>query len=91
MLDPNFLKILVCPETHQTLQLADERLIDALNERVGRGDLSNQAGTQLERRLDGGLVREDGTILYPIVDGIPTLLSDEAIDLAAIARGNSDV
>ena len=91
MLDPNFLKILVCPETHQTLQLADERLVDELNERVDRGDLSNQAGTQIEKRLEGGLVREDGKILYPIVDGIPTLLSDEAIDLAAIAQGNSDV
>ena len=91
MVDPNFLKILVCPETHQTLQLADERLVDELNERVDRGDLSNQAGTQIEKRLEGGLVREDGKILYPIVDGIPTLLSDEAIDLAAIAQGNSDV
>ena len=91
MVDPNFLKILVCPETHQTLQLADERLVDELNERVDRGDLSNQAGTQIEKRLEGGLVREDGKILYPIVDGIPTLISDEAIDLAAIAQGNSDV
>ncbi len=91
MLDPNFLNILVCPETHQTLQLADERLIDELNQQIGRGDLSNQSGAQLEKRLEGGLVREDGTILYPIVDGIPTLLSDEAIDLTAIARGNSDV
>ena len=91
MLDPNFLKILVCPETHQSLQLADERLIDELNQQVGRGELSNQSGTQLEKRLEGGLVREDGTILYPIIDGIPTLLSDEAIDLTAIALGKSDV
>jgi uncharacterized protein YbaR (Trm112 family) len=30
------------------------------------------------------LVREDGTLLYPIVDDIPVLLTEEAIPLEAI-------
>ena len=29
--------------------------------------------------LAAGLVREDGRVVYPIVDGIPLLLVDEAI------------
>jgi uncharacterized protein YbaR (Trm112 family) len=31
--------------------------------------------------LDGGLVRDDGRILYPVRDDIPVMLLDEAIDL----------
>lgn len=83
MLDLNFLKILVCPETHQALELADEQLVKDLNARIEQGDLCNLGGAELKKTLESGLVREDGQILYPIIDGIPTLLSDEAIGLGS--------
>ena len=35
--------------------------------------------------IDGGLLRADNTLFYPILDGIPLLLPDEAISLAEIA------
>ena len=38
-----------------------------------------------DQLLDGGLLRGDKTFLYPIHDGIPVLLADEAIPLAQLA------
>jgi uncharacterized protein YbaR (Trm112 family) len=46
--------------------------------------LKNKGGEPVEAPLAGGLVREDNTLLYPIVDGIPVLLIDEAIPLEQI-------
>ena len=37
--------------------------------------------------LSEGLVREDGKILYPVDDGIPVMLIDEAIALDAFSAG----
>jgi uncharacterized protein YbaR (Trm112 family) len=36
----------------------------------------------VEKPLDGGLVREGGDVVYPIVDEIPVLLKDEAIEIS---------
>jgi len=33
--------------------------------------------------LEEGLLREDGTLIYPIRDGIPVLLIDEGILVAS--------
>ena len=54
-------------------------LIARLNEAIAAGELRNQGGQPVDNPLDGGLIREDSTLLYPIVDGIPVLLVDEAI------------
>ena len=83
MLSPDLLKLLVCPETQQALSMADEDIISELNGRLLEGKVLNLSGVRLERPLEGGLIREDRKILYPILDGIPALLSDEAIELGA--------
>jgi uncharacterized protein YbaR (Trm112 family) len=81
MIDKELLDILVCPENHAPLTLADGRVVDRLNAMVQAGTLKNRSGRRVERTMDGGLLRNDQTLVYPILDGIPVLLVDEAIPL----------
>jgi uncharacterized protein YbaR (Trm112 family) len=75
---------LVCPETHQPLTEADAVTIGRLNDAVTRGALSFTGGAQVEQRLDGGLIRQDGQVLYPVIQGIPHLTIDQAIALGQL-------
>ncbi len=84
MIDEKLLDILACPENHTSLSLADEQLLAKLNKAISAGKLKNKAGQPVEEPVEGGLVREDRTLLYPIVDGIPVLLIDEALPLDQI-------
>jgi uncharacterized protein YbaR (Trm112 family) len=81
LISEELLAMLVCPEKRTPLKLAASPLIAALNTRVARRELKNRAGDVVERPLDGGLLRQDGVVLYPIIDRIPVLLVDEAIPL----------
>ncbi|HYT59070.1 MAG TPA: Trm112 family protein [Haliangiales bacterium] len=83
MLDPELLKIMCCPETHQPIALAEPLLIEELNRRIAAGQLKNHGGQPVMEKIDGGLVREDGKCLYPIRGNIPIMLIDEAIPLTA--------
>ncbi|MFN0007967.1 MAG: Trm112 family protein [Planctomycetota bacterium] len=79
MIDKDLLQILACPETHQSLAEAEAALLTKLNERIAAGQAKNRAGTNVTEKLEGGLVRQDGKLVYPIREGIPVLLIDEAI------------
>lgn len=83
MLDPELLKIMCCPETHQPIAHAAPSLIEELNRRIAAGQLKNHGGQPVTEKIDGGLVREDGKFLYPIRGNIPIMLIDEAIPLTA--------
>ena len=83
MLDAELLKILCCPENHEALALADATQIDRLNQQIVAGRLRNRAGQPVTEKLDGGLIRTDRRFLYPIRQGIPVLLIDEAIAIQA--------
>jgi uncharacterized protein len=83
MIDQELLDILVCPETHQPVRLADESLVQRLNERIRAGEVKNRGGTSVGEEISGGLIREDRKLVYPIRDDIPIMLIDEAILLEA--------
>jgi uncharacterized protein len=84
MVDPQLLEILVCPETKQPLREADSALLGRINAAIAKGSLKNRAGEAVKDSVDGALVRQDQKYLYPVREGIPIMLIDEAILLADV-------
>ena len=66
-MDQALLDILCCPATHQPLHPADGHAL--------------AAAARLGKPLREGLLREDGRVLYPVMNGIPLLLVEEGITL----------
>jgi uncharacterized protein YbaR (Trm112 family) len=81
MIDPELLKILCCPETHQELHLAEPGILEKLNAQIGKGALKNRSGKLVSDKLETGLIRADGKFLYPVRRDIPVMLVDEAIPI----------
>ena len=81
MIDKDLLAILCCPETKQPVTVAHSHLVDKLNEMAALGGLMNKGKKPVSEQMDGGLIRVDQTILYPIREGIPVLLIEEGIPL----------
>lgn len=75
------LSILRCPETRQSLTIAEPALLVRLNARVRAGSSRTTSGKPVSELLEGGLVRADGSALYPVRKRVPVLLVDEAIAL----------
>jgi len=65
ILNEALIKALRCPETKQPLRVAT-------TDEIARANCQG---------LHAGLLREDGNVIYPIRDGFPILLTDEAIRL----------
>lgn len=84
-LDKDLLAILCCPETKQAVALADEQLIQKVNGAIERGTLKNKAQKPVTEKLDGGLIRSDNKILYPVREDIPVMLIDEGIPLDQVS------
>ncbi|MCA9471730.1 MAG: hypothetical protein MRJ96_04545 [Nitrospirales bacterium] len=80
-IDSSLLSILCCPDTKQQVTMADSQLIEEVNSGIEKGEILNRAGGQVKEKLDGGILREDKKVLYPIRDRIPIMLIEEAIVL----------
>ena len=80
-MDDNLLEIICCPETQQPLRHADAELVTDLNQRIEAGTLLDRVEEKVGQKIEGGLLREDGKILYPIRQNIPTLLIEQGIPL----------
>ena len=81
MLDPEFVKILVCPDNRTPVRIASEQEITNLNQKIEEGSLQNISGRKVNDKLDGGMIREAGDRLYPVRKNIPVMLVEEAIKL----------
>lgn len=80
-IDNELLEILICPETKQTVSLASAEILERLNAEIDAARLRNRGGDVVEKRIEEGLLREDGKVLYIIDDSIPVMLIDQSIDL----------
>ncbi|MBT3616239.1 MAG: hypothetical protein HN524_09675 [Verrucomicrobia bacterium] len=80
-MDEKLLEIMCCPETHQPLAKGGSELVDDLNKRIQAGTLVDRVDEKVAEPIDGGLIREDGKILFPIRQDIPVMLIDQGIPL----------
>lgn len=82
MIDAELLDILCCPETKQPVALLSEEVVARVNDAIVAGKVETRGGDKVTEKIDGGLLREDRAVLYPIRDQIPIMLQDEAIPFA---------
>ena len=85
MVDPELLKILVCPENKTPVSLVDDGIIEKANSAIEAGTLKNRGGEVVDKPIDAALVREDNAYMYPIRDDIPIMLIDEAVPMDQLA------
>jgi len=80
--DEQLIEILVCPETRQPVKLAPPETLSQINTEIEAGRLRNRGGEAVESKIEEGLLREDGRILYIVDDSIPIMLVDQSIELS---------
>ena len=81
VINANLLRMLRCPKEGDLLAIADDSLIQKLNEQIKRGELRDAQDQKIQEPIEAALVTASGSRVYPIRGGIPTLIADEAIEL----------
>ena len=86
MIDEQLIEILACPEDKSRVNLADQSLIEKINQAISSGSMSNRGGAPVSEPIEGGLLRADGKWLYPIREDIPIMLVEEALPVSEAAQ-----
>lgn len=80
-MDRKLLDFVCCPVTRSSLELLNERELAKLNELIAAHRIRNREDTVVDAPLAEALVTRSGKLIYPIRDGIPLLLEDQAMPL----------
>jgi uncharacterized protein YbaR (Trm112 family) len=83
-LDRKLLDFICCPVTRSSLELLPERELAQLNDLIASKRIRNREDTLVDAPLTEALVTRSGKLIYPIRDGVPLLLEEEAMALQQI-------
>lgn len=86
VIDKNILSLLRCPNSGETLKIADADSIAALNQSILDGDVSNAAGESVSDVIDGGLINQSGTWMSPLYGRIIDLNPTDTIDIRGLTQ-----
>lgn len=78
----DLLDILACPQCKGSLTIADDHTVELLRPIwAQRQEKKPEAGMPVPGKLEGGFCCPGCQLFYPIVDGIPDLVIEDALPL----------
>ena len=80
-MSPEFIQSICCLHTGSGLQLTNDQQRDRINRAIEAGAIANAMGDTIEHPIEHALVDIDFRFAYPIRQGIPTLIREEAITI----------
>jgi len=78
-LNDDLLEILCCPVSKTPVRRMESGELERLNEAIAAGRVLHVDQSAVERKLEEGLITEDGKVIYVVESGIPIMLEERGI------------
>jgi uncharacterized protein YbaR (Trm112 family) len=76
------LGLLECPLTRQPLEWASDAVLGRLELLRKQGRLLDRSGAPMVSELHAGLVNREGSVFYPVSNGLPVILKERSVALS---------